>query len=63
MDEPMIMTYNSTIKDLCEKLHRDFVTKFKFARVWGKSAKFDGQKKINLDSEIMDKDIVELHID
>ena len=44
MKEPMIIARNSTLKNLCEKLHKDFVSKFRFARIWGKSAKFDGQK-------------------
>jgi hypothetical protein len=60
--DPMIMTEGSTLRKLCEKLHKDFVLKFRFARIWGKSAKYDGQKIINIDKEIKDKDVVELHI-
>ncbi|MBW2982098.1 50S ribosome-binding GTPase [Candidatus Woesearchaeota archaeon] len=62
MEEPLIMFKGCTIKDVCEKLHRDFVDKFKFARVWGKSAKFDGQIFHKMDKELIDKDILELHI-
>ena len=62
MKEPLIMFKGSTIKDVCEKLHRDFVDKFKFARIWGKSAKFDGQVFRRLDKELLDTDILELHI-
>ena len=40
---PLIIFQGATIQDLCTKLHRDFVTKFAFAKVWGKSAKFPGQ--------------------
>ncbi len=61
MKEPMIMKRGSTIKDFCEKLHRDFVNKFKFAKVWGKSAKFDGQV-LHLGHKIQDKDIIEIHL-
>lgn len=62
MKEPLIMFRGSTIGDVCRKLHKDFVSKFKFARVWGKGAKFDGQKFRKLDKKLEDKDILELHI-
>ncbi len=62
MDEPLIMQKGQTLHDLCSKLHKDFVTKFKFARVWGDSAKFDGQKILKLQHELADTDIIELHI-
>lgn len=61
MDEPLIMFKGCTIKDVCEKLHRDFVSKFKFSRIWGKSAKFPGQKQM-LGHKLKDNDVVELHI-
>ncbi len=61
LDVPLIVKKNSTIKDVCNKLHRDFVKKFKFARVWGDSAKFPGQK-LMLKHVLKDKDILELHI-
>ncbi len=63
MEEPLIIFKGSTIKDICLKLHRDFVDKFRFARVWGKSAKFDGQTFRRLDKELIDKDVLELHIE
>ncbi|MEM3154771.1 MAG: GTP-binding protein [Candidatus Woesearchaeota archaeon] len=62
MDEPMILTRPATLKAVCEHIHRDFVRKFKFARIWGKSAKFPGQQFRNLDKELEDGDIVEIHI-
>ena len=62
MEEPLIMFKGCTIKDVCSKLHRDFVDKFKFARVWGKSAKFDGQVFKKTGKELKDKDVLELHI-
>ena len=61
MTEPLIMRKGDTIETMCRKLHKDFVTKFKFARVWGTSAKFDGQI-LMLKHKLEDNDIVELHI-
>jgi small GTP-binding protein len=62
MEVPMIIRKGSTIRNVCEKLHRDFVTKFKFARVWGRSVKFAGQKLLKLDHRLADNDILELHL-
>ena len=61
MKEPMIMLRSSTVKDFCNKLHRDFVNKFKYVRIWGSSAKFPGQKQM-LKHILVDKDIVEVHV-
>ncbi len=58
---PLIAFKSSTVRDICQKLHKDFVKKFKFCRVWGKSAKFGGQK-LMLNHGLKDKDILELHI-
>jgi uncharacterized protein len=62
MNEPMIMKSGATMEDMCTRLHKDFVSKFKFARVWGTSVKFSGQKVQGLKHIIRDGDIVELHI-
>jgi len=62
MEEPLIMFRGCRIRDVCLKLHKDFVIKFKFARLWGKSAKFDGQTFRKLDKELLDKDVLELHM-
>jgi len=61
MDVPLVIKSPATIRDVCEKIHRDFVKKFKYARVWGKSAKFPGQKK-SLEHFVSDRDIVEIHL-
>ena len=62
MKEPMIVFKGFTLKDLCLKLHKDFVDKFRFARIWGNSVKFDAQRIVNLRHKLKDKDIIELHI-
>ncbi len=61
MTEPLILREKDTIEIMCRKLHKDFVTKFRFARVWGPSAKFDGQV-LMLKHKLKDNDTVELHI-
>lgn len=59
--EPLIMKLGSNVGDVCNKLHKDFVSKFRFVRVWGRSAKFPGQK-LSLNHVLKDKDTVEVHL-
>jgi hypothetical protein len=54
---PLILKRNSKVIDACKKIHRDFVKKFKYALVWGKSAKYPGQR-VGLDHILEDKDIL-----
>jgi len=61
MNVPMIVLRNSSIRDICDKLHKDFSKKFKFARVWGKSAKHPGQR-LMLNHILQDQDILEIHM-
>ncbi len=58
---PVPLKKGSTIKDFAREVHQDFVKKFKYARIWGKSARFDGQRQ-GLTHKLKDNDIVELHI-
>lgn len=62
MAVPLIMRKGNTLRDVCLKLHKDFVNKFKFARIWGKSAKFPGMVLRKLEHVAQDNDIVEIHL-
>lgn len=62
LEEPLIMRKGCTIKDVCNKLHRDFVNRFRFARVWGKTARFPGQSLRNLEKGLNDGDTLEIHL-
>lgn len=62
MNVPLIMRKGNTLKDVCLKLHKDFISKFRFARVWGKSAKFEGMVVRRLEHALEDSDIVEIHL-
>lgn len=61
MDIPLIISRNSKVQDVCNKLHKDFVAKFKFCRIWGKSSKFPGQR-LMLEHKLEDRDILEIHL-
>lgn len=61
MDVPLIIREGNTIRDVCNRLHRDFSRRFRNAKVWGKSAKFPGQ--VFKDSHIlMDRDVLQINL-
>jgi len=55
--EPLIMPRSSTVHNICGKIHRNMIRDFKFAQVWGKSVKFEGQK-VGLDHKVLDEDVL-----
>ena len=57
MDVPLIVKRGNTVGDVCELIHRQFRSNFRYAMVWGKSAKFPGQT-VGLDHVVMDEDVV-----
>jgi hypothetical protein len=61
LDEPMIVREGCTVGDICDRLHKDFRRKFRYARVWGDSAKHAGQR-VGLDHGLLDGDILTLII-
>jgi hypothetical protein len=60
-DKPMVMKKNSDVEDAAKMVHKDFVKFFRFARVWGNSAKYKGEK-VGLDHRLSDRDILEIHM-
>jgi len=44
MEEPLIIRKDSTVEDVCNRLHRDFVDRFRYAKIWGDSVKHDAQR-------------------
>jgi ribosome-interacting GTPase 1 len=57
--KPMVLKENSTVLYALERLHKDFIKYFRFARVWG-SLKYPGEK-VGLDYKLKDKDVLEVH--
>ncbi len=62
MEVPLVVKAPATIETVCRKIHRDFVRKFRYARLWGKSAKFPGQEFRKLHKKLQDEDILEIHL-
>jgi len=59
-EEPMILRRGAKIEDICKKLHRDMVKNFRYAKVWGKSVKFNGQR-VGIDHVVEDGDVVTIY--
>ena len=62
LDEPLIMRTGSKIEDVCRKLHRDFVDKFRYARIWGDSVKHEAQR-VGIAHSLADEDILQIIIE
>lgn len=61
MQTPLVVKHGSTVADICSAIHRDFVEKFRYARIWGKSVKFRGQRR-GLSHVLIDEDVVSIAI-
>ncbi len=59
MNNPMVMKTDSTVADVCSTIHRAFVTNFRYARIWGKSVKYGGQR-VGLSYMLADGDVVSI---
>ena len=57
MEDPLIIKRESTVRDVCNELHKEFLDKFRYARVWGESVKYKGQV-VGLGHKLKDKDIL-----
>jgi ribosome-interacting GTPase 1 len=58
--EPFVLPAGSTVQDLARKIHKEILENFKYARLWGNSGRFQGQR-VGEDHVLADGDIVELH--
>ena len=56
---PFVMKKGGTLEDFAGKIHKDFVSNLKAARIWGKGV-YDGQM-VRRDHVLHDGDVVELH--
>ncbi|MFX1277192.1 MAG: GTPase [Promethearchaeota archaeon] len=59
-EKPLVIDENSTVKDVALKIHRSFYELFDHAIIIRKTAR-QKRKKVGLDYEVKDMDIIELH--
>ena len=60
LSAPFVLPKESTLEELALKIHKDFIDKLRFAKIWGEAV-FDGQM-IQRDYVLQDGDVVEIHI-
>ncbi len=56
-DDALIVRANSTIEDVCDRIHRTLKDTFKYALVWGASARHVPQR-VGLGHSVADEDVV-----
>ena len=57
--DPVALEPGATVTDVADWVHHDLGASFSAARVWGPSARFDGQR-VGRDHEVYDGDTVEI---
>jgi len=58
--EPFVIKNGTTIGELSRQIHSALFRQFKYARVWGKSVSYDGER-VGIGHLLSDGDIVEIH--
>ncbi len=57
--EPLALAPGATVADVADWIHHDIATTFVGARVWGPSARFEGQR-VGREHQVQDGDVVEI---
>jgi ribosome-interacting GTPase 1 len=60
--DPFVLKKGSTVADFASKVHKDFVEKFDFARIWRRGADEMDGIRVSRDFVLGDGDTVELHM-
>jgi ribosome-interacting GTPase 1 len=58
--EPFTIKSGTTVGDLSRQIHTALFRQFRYARVWGKSVSYEGER-VGMSHILLDKDIVEIH--
>ncbi|HUL77015.1 MAG TPA: GTPase [Vicinamibacteria bacterium] len=60
LGRPFTLRGGGTVRDVALQVHRGMAAELRFARIWGRSAGFDGQQ-VSAAHAVADRDVVELH--
>lgn len=58
--KPIVMNENSTVRELAERIHKDLARNMRYARIWGRSVRIQGQQ-VGSEHILQDGDIVEIY--
>ena len=58
-EEPLALEPGATVEEVAREIHKDIATACRGARIWGPSARFDGQQ-VGRTHPVQDGDTVEI---
>ncbi|MCE4604521.1 MAG: GTP-binding protein [Aeropyrum sp.] len=58
--QPLVLRRGATVLDVARSIHKDLVRRFRYAKVWGRSVRYPGQR-VGPDHVVEDGDVVEIH--
>jgi ribosome-interacting GTPase 1 len=58
-EKPMIVKNDASVLDICNKVHREMKNTLRYAQIYGRSAKHNGQK-VGITHRLMDEDVITL---
>ena len=58
---PVALSNGGTVEDLASLVHKDFLKRFKFARVWGRSVRHS-RSNVSISHKLDEGDVVEFHL-
>lgn len=58
--KPVVVKEGARAIDIAKRLHSELYRRFRYARVWGPSAKYPGER-VGPDHIMMDGDVIEIH--
>ncbi|MFW9779880.1 MAG: GTPase [Candidatus Heimdallarchaeota archaeon] len=61
LEQPFICPIGTTVSELAERIHKDFIPQFRHAKIWGSSVEFPG-KQVGLEHVMEDGDIIEITV-
>jgi small GTP-binding protein len=59
LEEALVVRRRTNVGEVCERLHRELKKNFRYALVWGKSAKYPGQR-VGLEHILKEGDVVQI---
>jgi len=58
--DPFVIKGGTTVGELSRQIHTALFRQFKYARVWGKSVSYEGER-VGISHVLVDRDVVEIH--
>ncbi len=60
-EKPIILEQGATVMEVARTVHKELLKKFRYAKIWGPSARFPAQQ-VGLEHKLKDRDVVEVFL-